>query len=566
MVRVLSRRLICIAFAVLLACMVSPAHAQAGVAGQPLGVCLLRDTGQPIEQLLRQPERFDCTTPQHRFGSGNFWALTGPIDRRSTFATPLALRFASLWQDGLTIHFLYADGATRRWQADARGISPLIQLGAIAQVQVPVRDPALVRVLFHVERAANARGILLGPRIATLREGDAANLVLAALYAFFAGMSLALIVYNFALWCAMGHRFQLHYCLLLAALLGYTISSSGALAWLEPALANNDRLRLNYLFMGLAGGAAALFTRSFFDQVPPRWLGRAATIVAMAVPLSALAVAVFGAVNLRVADTLYALTLLGLIAIVVPTLWGAWRQRSHFLWLFAVAWSAPIVLAMIRILASLHVIGWNFWIDNSTVLSMGLEALISSLAVAYRIKFLREERDAAITREVLARKLADIDPLTGLLNRRAFLQRAIGRTEPQQLLLADIDHFKRVNETLGHDGGDEVLRLFARSLRAAVPESVLIARMGGEEFALLTPAAQRIEPERLLAVLRKARMPFDLTITASIGSCTGSLLREVDWKALYRCADCALFEAKAAGRDRARAFPTAELAGIAQRV
>jgi diguanylate cyclase (GGDEF)-like protein len=555
MVSALSRRLLCIAFAALLACIVPPAHAQAGVAGQPLGACVLADKGQRVDELIRHPERFDCTTPQHRFGSGDFWAVTTSIDRRSTSAAPLGIRFTSVWQDGLTIYFLYADGAVRRWQSDARGIAPLIQMGAIAQAPVPVREPALVRVLFHTNNSANARGILLGPRIATMQESDAANLRMAALYAFFAGMSLALIVYNFALWCAMGHRFQLHYCLLLAAVLGYTASSSGALAWVAPALTNNDRLRLNYLFMGLAGGAAALFTRSFFaDKDMPRWLGRASNLVAMAVPLSAFGVAAFGAVNLRVADLLYALTLVGLLAIVVPTLWGAWRQRSHFLWLFAVAWSAPILLAALRVMNSLHILAWNFWIDNSTVVSMGAEALISSLAVAYRIKFLRDERDAALTRELLARKLADIDPLTGLLNRRAFLQRAIGRTDRQQLLLIDIDHFKRVNETLGHDGGDEVLRLFAAALRTSAPDPVLVARMGGEEFAVLSPAAQRIEPEALLASLRRIRMPFDLTITASIGACAGALTNEIDWKTLYRCADRALFEAKAAGRDRARAL------------
>ncbi|SFJ30113.1 diguanylate cyclase (GGDEF) domain-containing protein [Sphingomonas sp. NFR04] len=555
MVSALSRRLLCIALVAVLACIVPPAHAQAGVAGQPLGVCLLADKGQREDELIRHPERFDCTTPQHRFGSGDFWAISDTIDRRSTFATPLALRFASLWQAQQTIHFLYADGAVRSWQSDRRGISPLIQLGAVAELPVPVRDPALVRVLFHVEGAANLRGVATGLRIATHDESEHANLVLAGLYAAFAGMAAALIVYNLALWCAMRHRFQLHYCLLLGALLGYTFTSSGALAWVAPMLANNDRLRLNYLFIGLAGGAAALFTRSFFEDQPmPRWLDRASRIAAMAVPLSALAVALLGAVQLRVADLLYTLAFAGLLAIVVPTLWGAWRQRSHFLWLFAVAWSAPILLAAVRIAAALHFLPWNFWIDNSTILSMGLEALVSSLAVAYRIKFLRDERDAAITREVIARKLADIDPLTGLLNRRAFLQRAIGREEAQQLLLVDIDHFKRVNETLGHDGGDEVLRLFAAALRHAAPEPVLIARMGGEEFALLTPAVQRIEPEALLASLRRIRMPFDMTITSSIGSCTGMLATDLDWKALYRCADSALFEAKAAGRDRARAL------------
>jgi diguanylate cyclase (GGDEF)-like protein len=233
-------------------------------------------------------------------------------------------------------------------------------------------------------------------------------------------------------------------------------------------------------------------------------------------------------------------------------LWQAWTRRSNFLWLFAIAWSAPIALAVMRILGNLHVIGWSFWLDNSTIVSMMFEALTSALAVAYRIKFLREERDEAITREVLTRRLADTDPLTGLLNRRAFLAQAIGRSGDQQLLIADLDHFKRVNETLGHDGGDEVLRNFSRMLRSVVPASALVARLGGEEFAILSNASEAVEPEAVLAKLRAARMPFDLKVTASIGACRGPLTGDVDWKALYRGADSALFDAKSAGRDRAR--------------
>lgn len=547
-------RLLSIALgAMLLGIVPRPALAQAGVAGQPLAVCVARDTGQSVAAMLHHPEAFDCTTPQHRFGAGHYWVLTAPIDRRSTFTAPLVLRFASVWQDRLTIHIEYADGVMKSWSSPATGITPLIQLGAFAQLPLPVREPAVRRVLFHVENAANIRGIVMDPRLATQADSASANLAMAALFAFLAGISLALIVYNFALWCAMGHRFQLHYCMLLSAMLAYTITSSGAFAWMVPAIANNDRLRLNYLFIGLAGGAAALFTRSFFEDQPmPRWLDRATGIVAAAVPLGGFSVAAFGALNLRLADMLHSLACAGLLAIVVPTLWGAWRQRSNFLWLFALSWTAPILLAGTRVLAALRILPWNFWIDNSTILSMGAEALLSSLAVAYRIKFLRDERDAAITREVVARRLADIDPLTGLLNRRAFLQQAIGRTGQQQLLLIDIDHFKRVNETLGHDGGDEVLRLFARALRTALPASVLIARMGGEEFALLVSAECSIDPEQLLSRLRTVRMPFDVRVTASIGICAGPLANDLDWKALYRTADRALFEAKAAGRDRTR--------------
>jgi diguanylate cyclase (GGDEF)-like protein len=547
------KRILLAAISIVLMAGALPAHAQAGIAGQPLDICVLRDTGQNVAELIHHPERFDCTTKQSKFGSGSYWAITRDIGRTSTPSNPLVLRFASLWQTGLAFHLLYADGSIHSSATDQRGITPLIQLGAVAEQPIPVARAQAVRALWHVEGAANARGIMMGVLVSNAHESATANMAMAALYACFGGMCLALIVYNFALWCAMRHRFQLHYCALLAAMMAYTLSSSGALAWLAPEIANNDRLRLNYLFLGLAGGAVALFTRSFFeDRVLSPWLDRVTRVVAAMVPVAGITVFLFGAINLRLVDFLYTCTIMGLIAIVVPTLWQAWSRRSNFLWLFSIAWSAPIALAVLRILANLHMVGWNFWLDNSTVVSMMFEALTSALAVAYRIKFLREERDEAITREVLARRLADTDPLTGLLNRRAFLDKAIGRSGPQQLLIADLDHFKRVNETLGHDGGDEVLRNFARMLRSVVPATALVARLGGEEFAILTNAGEPVEPNTVLTKLRSARMPFDLKVTASIGVCSGPLTSDVDWKLLYRGADTALFDAKSAGRDRAR--------------
>ena len=91
--------------------------------------------------------------------------------------------------------------------------------------------------------------------------------------------------------------------------------------------------------------------------------------------------------------------------------------------IFILAWGLPIVLAGVRVLASAGLIEWRFWIDNSTVPSMALEACLSALAIAGRIRQLASERDEAREQEVAARLLADTDPLTGLLNRRAFLHR-----------------------------------------------------------------------------------------------------------------------------------------------
>jgi diguanylate cyclase (GGDEF)-like protein len=530
------------------------ALAQAGLAGQPLRLCVLRDSGHDrVAALFRHAERFDCTTPQYRLGTGSFWAISEPINRHSTVEDPLRARVASLWQAGLGLHVLYADGHIVSQDADGRGVSRLLQLGAIVEHPIPARAAPVVRLLWHVDRAANVRGIVVGPRLATRSESDRSNLLMGALYAAFGGLALALLVYNFALWVALRYDFQFAYCVMAALLLAYAVTSSGSLAWLVHGLDNNDRLRLNYLLLAGAASSALMFARAFFEKrVFTGWLDRVTLLVSGAIFGAGLLFAIIAPFAPIAADATFGVIFLGIGVVLFPTLWRAWRCRSGYLWLFSVAWGAPVATAFLRQLANVHLLPWNFWLDNSTILAMACEALLSSIAIAYRMRVVSRERDTALESETIARRLAETDPLTGLLNRRAFLEHAIGRPGEQQLLIADLDHFKSVNDTLGHDGGDEVLRLFARILRTCVPASALVARIGGEEFAIIAGAEQTVEPETVLARLRATRMPFDLLVTASIGVCAGPLACETDWKALYRGADRALFDAKSAGRDRAR--------------
>jgi diguanylate cyclase (GGDEF)-like protein len=315
-------------------------------------------------------------------------------------------------------------------------------------------------------------------------------------------------------------------------------------------------MRLNYLGVGLATATAIAFARAFFEErVFAGWINRATYGIATGVVVAPALVMMFAPWHIGLFDRLFALPFCALIAFVPIFLFRAWRVRSNYLWLFALAWSAPVAFAGIRIASNYNVIPWNFWIDNSTVLSMTAEALLSSLGITYRIRLLSQERDEARVKEMAARALADADPLTGLFNRRAFLRKAIGREGEQTLLILDIDHFKTVNETIGHDGGDEVLLRVARALRAAAPPDALVARIGGEEFAMIMSSETRIAGEDVLVRLRAQRMPFDLTVTASVGMCNGPLGAEADWKRLYRQADRALYEAKAQGRDRSRTGP-----------
>jgi len=165
-----------------------------------------------------------------------------------------------------------------------------------------------------------------------------------------------------------------------------------------------------------------------------------------------------------------------------------------------------------------------------------------------------------------AREQARTDELTGLANRRAFLEQGRVAIEqarryqrPLALVLFDIDHFKRVNDTWGHAAGDEVLRCVAAAARRAARASDTPGRIGGEEFGMLLPetgaAEARVLAERLrndIAALRVPWMDQSLAITCSFGV-SECLEATADIEALLREADTALYRAKKEGRNRVAA-------------
>ncbi|MBS9404290.1 GGDEF domain-containing protein [Halomonas sp. TRM85114] len=160
------------------------------------------------------------------------------------------------------------------------------------------------------------------------------------------------------------------------------------------------------------------------------------------------------------------------------------------------------------------------------------------------------------------RRLSLTDQLTGLNNRRRLLQeaeQAFSRYERQgshlTLLLLDLDHFKHINDTYGHPLGDEVLVHFASALRNCARSMEVIARMGGEEFAILMPdsdiAAARRLGERIQQAVRDMPLPEPAngdSLTVSIG-CDEAKEGD-DFEKLYARADRRLYRAKELGRDR----------------
>jgi diguanylate cyclase (GGDEF)-like protein len=158
------------------------------------------------------------------------------------------------------------------------------------------------------------------------------------------------------------------------------------------------------------------------------------------------------------------------------------------------------------------------------------------------------------------RRRSTLDPLTGLFNRNALEQR-LGELNGQPcnpseglshaLLLCDLDHFKRVNDQLGHAAGDAVLQDVAYTMRAALQAGDTIYRVGGEEILVILPGAGREDAVEIAERLRRdvrERRPVGVQVTVSIGVAV-SEPDVVDTDDLISRADAALYAAKAEGRD-----------------
>ena len=199
----------------------------------------------------------------------------------------------------------------------------------------------------------------------------------------------------------------------------------------------------------------------------------------------------------------------------------------------------------------------------------GLSSLMLFILLAEALLLYRPLFNRLTNQQQRLLSIGRTDPLTGCFNRRAFdelaaaaVDRARRTGEPLSILSLDLDHFKSVNDTHGHAGGDLVLQAFTAILVQQVRSSDLIFRVGGEEFLLLLPHAAE---SNLSAVADRFRLavecqpipigPIQQAITVSLG---GATLHTTDatFTHLLARADFALYQAKRSGRNRVELAPT----------
>jgi diguanylate cyclase (GGDEF)-like protein len=216
-------------------------------------------------------------------------------------------------------------------------------------------------------------------------------------------------------------------------------------------------------------------------------------------------------------------------------------------------------------------------VEHHRILYFGAAAFVSILVLSFKVMIVRRQLGLQRASDKLW-QLANFDSLTGLPNRnrlhevvKTIISETSAKAEPFTLLLLDLDNFKFVNDTLGHEAGDLVLCTAAERIKRMARGAHLVARLGGDEFAILlrnTADRQRIGviSRRVLRALRQ-RMEYRGHTIESYGSIGIACFPEhgASWGEVFRAADLALYRAKHVGRNRALVFDPGMLSAAEDR-
>ncbi|RHW19350.1 diguanylate cyclase [Sphingomonas gilva] len=527
------------------------ARAQAPGSIDAAGCAFYAPAGADPRSIIASPPP-PCTKALEKPEGRVSFVLFGGLSATARPGDPLEFSHRQARSDFERIYFRYADGVVLQ-SPTARDEAVRPMAPNDLYFAVPYRPVPLTEILVQATGFENRLGLAKRARLETRSTnlGYEAGHHLA--YGLFGGAIIAMLAYNLLLWWALRYRFILFYCLVGLAMVMFGVFWSGLIRLAIPGLSVNQQIAGNFLSLSLIIAAVPLFLFAFVESnTIPRWLRRVTLAAASIAVIASLLRLLPGAAQRATIDLATYLGLLATMAMIVACVGFALANRSRAVRYFIIAWTIPLGFAAFRTLWGIGAIAADGpLMDVSPFAVMALEMVLSAMGIAARIRTIRDERDDAQAMRAMLQHLADTDPLTGLLNRRAFLEQAHDREGDQRLILIDIDRFKTVNDRFGHEAGDWVLVEIARLLRTNTPEAALVGRLGGEEFAILLPvdgSPDRLG-ETLILTIAYAPMPIRSKITASAGEASGSSLSEAEWRALYNSADAALYAAKADGRN-----------------
>lgn len=527
----------------------------AGSLGLAAGVYVERGTELSVDDVLSLLQRGEfeaagVAVPKFGIGAGPVW-LHLSVDNRSMESVARRFLAGVSWIDRLDVYMVERGRVVSHWLAgdgDARRRHPLGNLGyAFDHAFAPGTTDILVR-------AQTADPMVLPLRLLSATDAEAWMRMQDYGYGMLYGFLLALIAYNAVLYAGLRDPNHLNYALYLGAFIVVNLGYTGrGYEWLWPQYAGLQQYVILVL-MVVFGYAGLRFARSFLEleRVSPR----ADHAVRLFADAGLCAIALSVALEQRALAALVAFVFVLAYSVVMVGLGLLCSRRGK---VAARIFLAGALVAMFgaatTALAVWVGLPYSESLFHVAELGIVIEGSLLALALAYRMRLIQTAR-------IQAEHLSRTDPLTSLLNRRAFLDSAgaawstaVRSGRPLSVIVIDLDHFKTINDTFGHETGDRVLVAVAHVLRRSCRRGDFSARWGGEEFILLLPETDADQAmamaERLLADVRAAAVPekaSGLKLSASLG--VAERHRHGTLEALIREADGFMYRAKQRGRGR----------------
>jgi diguanylate cyclase (GGDEF)-like protein len=379
-----------------------------------------------------------------------------------------------------------------------------------------------------------------------------------------AGLAACLLLYSLSQWVSLRDAVYGWYALSVFGIGTFFLAFFGVGAqfiWGEQVWLT-DRAPPLAVLIGLIGGTMFIARSLQVRQLFP-WISLALRIVAaVAVVVSVAFLA--GLVDYPTAHQLA--TVLGPAPMLlgVPVAWVRWRSGDRAAGYIFLGWGIYAVGVLTMVLLMEGWVAANFWTQHAFQFASMLEMVTWMFVLGVRTDAIRTAAEQAQRDRDRMESLAHTDPLTGVLNRRGLqvaLQPLLDSADPvtsQAVFALDLDGFKPVNDTYGHDVGDTLLIEVARRLRSVLRSQDLVARTGGDEFIVVTPGlhdARQAEliGRKLLRVFNEEFTPQDcrcrvgVTIGYAVAPTDGS-----DAASLLRNADAAMYQGKQAGKRQLR--------------
>lgn len=496
----------------------------------------------------------------HPFTGSAFW-YQFKVENKENIPISRLIVFEPAWLDSVNITVVSSEG---KLQSDHGGntypyskrsidhylinFKHLFEPGiSTVYVQVKTRDPFIVSISIMEESAF-------------LAEQVKASLYIGLIY----GGILAMLLYNLFLFLGMRARYYGYYVLFLGSFFAMNASYNGyTFMYLfsnAPTVQNWAQSMSIYFF----SFAALLFARSFLNlEKYHHTLYIITTYFIYFIVGVAVLSAMFGGYRYHVMFSIIFVMLISiyLFAIALYSL----LRGNHSARFFLLGATSGLMGMFITALTVMSFIPYTYLTYKANDFGMYMDVVLLSLALADRMRSTQEKK-------LIAEKEAKTDILTGLFNRRAYYEisnmeyhRLLRHHRTLSVVMFDVDHFKQVNDTYGHDVGDMVLKSVAAIVKGIIRDYDYAFRVGGDEFLLLLPETNEKKAfylaERIRRKIKHQKVAEynKLFLTSSFG--IAQYIREDrSIESITRRADKALYKAKKAGRNRVEVFD--ESAGV----